>query len=314
MPTPSATRSALALSAVYATFAAGYIVLSSHLAAFVSAGTEELAGLEIAKGLGFVAVTSAAGFFLARSLMLRLEQTTRALNTERETLLAAERFILAGQLASSIAHDFRNLLTVIRAGVDELEVEDLSDAERREILGDVKEAIATSIALASRLSEAAQGRTAGPKAELSLAKLAREAALTMSSHRHVKAMNIAVEDQSTAPALGHPVLVKQMVMNLVLNAAEASGGAGNIRVRIREDDDAHTLEVDDDGPGIPEDVRARLFEPFFTTKTEGTGLGLVSVRACAEAHGGSVDVSSSDLGGARFTVRLPKAPVESVSH
>jgi signal transduction histidine kinase len=299
---------------VYAAFAAGYIVLSSQLAAYMSAGTEELEGLEIAKGLGFVAVTSVAGFFLARSLMLRLERTTRALNAERETLLAAERFVLAGQLASSIAHDFRNLLTVVRAGVDELGMDDLSDQERREIQGDVKGAIATSIALASRLSETAQGRTAGPKAELSLAELAREAALTMSSHRHVKAMNIAVEGESSAPAIGHPVLVKQMVMNLVLNAAEATGGAGNIRVRIREDDDAHTLEVDDDGPGIPEDVRARLFEPFFTTKTQGTGLGLVSVRASADAHGGSVSVSKSDLGGARFTVRLPKAPADGVLH
>ena len=64
------------------------------------------------------------------------------------------------------------------------------------------------------------------------------------------------------------------------------------------------VEVNDDGPGIPERDKAAIFDAFYTSKPHGLGLGLVSVKVCAEAHGGSVEVFRSDLGGAAFRVRL----------
>jgi signal transduction histidine kinase len=65
------------------------------------------------------------------------------------------------------------------------------------------------------------------------------------------------------------------------------------------------LAVEDSGPGIPEDLRERIFEPFFTTKERGSGLGLPMIHAIIHQHNGSIAVESSDVGGARFVIRLP---------
>ena len=98
-----------------------------------------------------------------------------------------------------------------------------------------------------------------------------------------------------------------MLLNLLLNASEATGGQGRVHLKIAESGESVSFEVHDNGPGIPAQVRDRVFDPFFTTKTEGHGLGLLSVQACAEAHGGMAEVgSSTELGGALFRVLLPR--------
>ena len=103
------------------------------------------------------------------------------------------------------------------------------------------------------------------------------------------------------------VLVDRMILNLVLNAADATKGAGKIDLRIRRKDRQVILELHDNGPGVPDQAREAIFDPFYSSKTNGLGLGLLSVRACAEAHGGSVEVKPSDLGGACFRITLPLA-------
>ena len=101
------------------------------------------------------------------------------------------------------------------------------------------------------------------------------------------------------------VLVDRMILNLVLNAADATGGQGKIDLRVRHKDGQVILEMHDNGPGVPDEARDAIFDPFFSSKTNGLGLGLLSVRAFAEVHGGSVEVKPSDLGGACIRVTLP---------
>ena len=106
---------------------------------------------------------------------------------------------------------------------------------------------------------------------------------------------------------GHRSAIQETLLNLVLNAADATGGRGRIEVRSFEEDGAHVLEVHDDGPGVPLDIREEVFRAFFTTKADGNGLGLLSVRACAELHGGTAEIGDSPLGGACFRVTLRSA-------
>ena len=83
------------------------------------------------------------------------------------------------------------------------------------------------------------------------------------------------------------------------------GGAGRILVHIGVDHGEASLTVDDDGPGVPDDIRPRIFEPFFTTRPDGTGLGLATVHQTIVQGGGSIAVEKSPLGGARFVMKLP---------
>ena len=99
--------------------------------------------------------------------------------------------------------------------------------------------------------------------------------------------------------------MRTVFLNLLLNAAQASGPSGRIAVTIAADDLAATIAVADDGPGIPPEVRPRIFEPFFTTKHRGTGLGLPTVRRVVERHRGTVDAECPPAGGTIVTVTLP---------
>ncbi len=111
----------------------------------------------------------------------------------------------------------------------------------------------------------------------------------------------------------------QMVTNLVLNAAqamEAAGTYGEIRIITGKcadppgGGDGVLLVVEDDGPGVPEDLRERIFEAFFTTRTNGTGLGLVVVRDIVTRYGGEIRVRDGSKPGARFEVRFPAAKID----
>jgi two-component system, NtrC family, sensor kinase len=114
---------------------------------------------------------------------------------------------------------------------------------------------------------------------------------------------------ATIEVRGYPMLIHQIVMNLVLNAAEAVEGRGKVLIQARKLESPSVLgpteiqiEVHDSGPGIPMSAREKVFEAFYTTKPSGSGLGLMSAKSCAEMHGGEVAIDQSHLGGALFKV------------
>ena len=115
-------------------------------------------------------------------------------------------------------------------------------------------------------------------------------------------------DRETVPVRGDAVGLRRLLLNLVLNARDAVGEAGGrIVVRVVHAAGRAVLEVEDDGPGIDPEIRARLFEPFFTLRRQGrgSGLGLAVVHSIVTAHDGEVDVRSQPGDGTRFIVRLP---------
>ncbi|HSI03578.1 MAG TPA: ATP-binding protein, partial [Myxococcota bacterium] len=100
----------------------------------------------------------------------------------------------------------------------------------------------------------------------------------------------------------------QVLMNLLLNALQATPRGGTVTLRAEATDrEWVTINVDDSGPGVPPDKRDRIFEPFFTTKDTGSGLGLPLVHSTVSQHCGVVRVASSPEGGARFALTLPRA-------
>jgi signal transduction histidine kinase len=106
-------------------------------------------------------------------------------------------------------------------------------------------------------------------------------------------------------------MLRRVVINLVRNAMQAigrAGGAGRVVVRLGTDSGDLVLDVEDSGPGIPDDLREAVFDPYVTTRTDGTGLGLAIVKKIVVEHGGTIAASRSALGGAKLRIRLPPVP------
>jgi signal transduction histidine kinase len=114
--------------------------------------------------------------------------------------------------------------------------------------------------------------------------------------------------EGAAHAVGDRARLRQVVFNLVKNAAESAGPKGHVNVAVRLSGDVAEVAVSDDGPGLDPQARARVFEPFFTTKPDGTGLGLAVSRAIARAHRGDIEIRSEANAGAVFTLTLPRSP------
>lgn len=130
------------------------------------------------------------------------------------------------------------------------------------------------------------------------------------AHRRVTArLELASSHGPPVTVLADASQVQQVVLNLLQNAADAMPRGGVVRLASRADAGRWTLTVEDEGPGVPEAVRARLFQPFFTTKERGLGVGLALSRGLCRAHGGDLALEpSAGPGGARFTLWLPLAP------
>src|SRR5262249_32662712 len=103
-----------------------------------------------------------------------------------------------------------------------------------------------------------------------------------------------------------PDQLKLVLLNLLMNGAQAMQGRGTLSIATRTSGTCHEIRIEDEGPGIPDDVREHLVEPFFTTRHQGTGLGLVTARRVLEAHHGSISLESAAHGqGTAAVVRLP---------
>jgi len=121
-------------------------------------------------------------------------------------------------------------------------------------------------------------------------------------------LSIQVDELSQIPGFtADEAQLEQVILNLLLNAQYAmpSGGKINIRLSFDSAESVVRIEVKDNGPGIPEEVRKKLFHPFFTTRTDGTGLGLATCMKNVQYHGGSIEVHSQLGQGTKFTVTLP---------
>jgi len=119
----------------------------------------------------------------------------------------------------------------------------------------------------------------------------------------------AVEVIGVARVEGHPQKLRQVMLNLIKNGAEAAGPDGKVQVGLSQAPSGGAeIVVSDTGPGLPDEASRRLFEPFFTTKPAGTGLGLAVSLGIVQAHGGTLVADSAPGGGARFMVRLPATP------
>jgi len=232
---------------------------------------------------------------------------------ERETVLQraqeAQHLESLGVLASGIAHDFNNLLTSV-LGHASLAVEEAGpDAAVRERLQQVERAARRAAEIVAQLLLYAGRGDATPE-EVDLNALIREMGDLLQAGA-AKGARIRYDLQEDLPPVtADPAQLRQVVLNMITNAAEAvDGPGGTVTVETRVTGAGPGRQVElvfrDNGCGLDPETKARIFEPFFTTKSAGRGLGLAAVRGIVRAHGGDVEVSSSPGLGTEFVIRLP---------
>jgi two-component system NtrC family sensor kinase len=254
-----------------------------------------------------------------RSLEEKVEERTEQLRVAQQKLMQADRLASLGQLSASVAHEINNPLSGV-LNLSMLMQRILKDdgipkgreAEFRKYLEQVVAETARTGRIVSDLL-AFSRRSTPHRADADLNAIVGTT-LSLVSHK-LKLMNVEVECALDA-ALPHVEAdgsqLQQVVMNLVLNGAEATRrkGAGHLRVATRTalpDKDEVVLEVRDDGEGMSPELKERIFDPFFTTKDEGkgVGLGLAVVYGIVQAHGGEIEVSSAPGQETLFRVTLP---------
>jgi signal transduction histidine kinase len=146
-------------------------------------------------------------------------------------------------------------------------------------------------------------------APLDVGDAAREVAAALVDEARVHEVEIRVETQSDAMILADRVQVEQILVNLVRNgieaASERSSGEKQVRIRISQSNGEICVDVEDNGPGVADDIAGRLFEPFMTSKPRGMGLGLLLSRQIVEAHGGRLWCEHTSPKGAHFAFRFP---------
>ena len=245
-----------------------------------------------------------------RGLIEDMNHTHSELERSRETLLQSEKMALVGKLAAGTAHSIRNPLTSVKMRLFSLSrTLDLSDPQREDF-----EVISQEIRHIDTIVQNFLEFSRPPKLMMQTVSPSDivDSAIQLLKHRiQSYDVDIRLNREEPLPELqADPEQLKEVIVNLVVNACEAMEGGGTIVIQeeIGFEETSRgsvVIRLADDGPGIPESVQERILEPFFTTKEEGTGLGLSIAGRIIEQHGGSLTFTSKEGGGTTFIITLP---------
>ena len=246
-----------------------------------------------------------------------LKAKTRLLFEMEEQLRRSERLAALGRMSAGLAHEIRNPLASIKTSAEMLEEKAGEEGNRSapsrtvdllQVLGEETDRLNRILTEFLRFARVEARQDDEAPAECIIGEvLAGTVSLV---HQDMDAAGIVVdydvEQLGVAVSVGEDHL-RQVLLNLILNACDAMPEGGSIRVRLSgETAEALTLAIEDSGHGIARDVASSVFDPFFSTKEGGVGLGLSIVARLLEACGGSVKLDRSYTAGARFLVTLPR--------
>jgi signal transduction histidine kinase len=225
----------------------------------------------------------------------------------REDLIRQERISTIGRLSGSIVHDLRNPLAAIYGGAEMLVDTDLPPSHVKRLAGNIYRASRRIQELLQDLLNVSRGKSGAPEVcrlrEVALAACDSLAAMA-------GAQNVTIE-LAIPPEIEVPVersRIERAFVNLIANALDAMPGGGKVRISAEPEDGAAVVHVEDNGPGIPPEIRSQLFQPFVSSgKRNGLGLGLALSRQTVLEHGGDMWVEAAAGRGARFSFRLPVA-------
>ncbi len=240
----------------------------------------------------------------------------------RSGLVTSGRLAAIGQLAAGIAHEINNPMAFVRSNLallrehwDELakaappeEAPQRLAGEVEELLDESLEGVERACAIVRDINGFAHAGS-GARGPVDLRPLL-DNVLRVASPQLRGGRAVERRYATSRPVLGAEQELKQVFLNLLVNAAHATADGGTVRLEIEPEDDAVLVHIRDDGCGIPAEAMEKIFDPFFTTKEvgEGTGMGLFISYRIVRNHGGTIRVDSEPGRGTHVRVRLPAAP------
>jgi signal transduction histidine kinase len=298
----SARNGALLLAAVALGALIAAMVLTSRMTRSLRAllqGADAVAAGDLSQRISNEGQDEIGRVAVAFNTMTESLQRTLREQASRESLAAV------GEFAASLAHEVRNPLTAVKIDLQSLE-EKLGDepALREPLERALHEIDRLDATVGDALSIVRHGD--GDRL-LDIWEPIQAAA--NSAGPAFKERGATLEVSTGEPRLlvfGDSAALEQLFLNLLLNAAEALPAGGRAEIGARVSDNSVQIEVEDDGPGIPDDIRERIFEPLFSTKEAGTGLGLTISRRIVEAHRGEMELVGEAGRGTRAVIRLPR--------
>jgi signal transduction histidine kinase len=264
-----------------------------------------LGAMGLAVLLGLLAVRQVAQ---RERLEAQAREDARVRDLERQ-LFHAERLTTAGRLAAGIAHEINNPLegmaNYLSLARGALERGDVESARRR--LDSVRQGLDRAALIVRQVLASADPAKA-PRSAVDLNRVLSESAEFVRSRPEFAAVRFEVALAAEPLVVdGNPIMLGQVVLNLLVNACEAQPQGGEVAVTSRANGGDVQAEVADRGPGIPAADRERIFEPFFSTK-DSTGLGLSICHSIVRQHGGRLEAVPRADGGTVFRMTLPATP------
>ena len=243
-----------------------------------------------------------------------IEQSERKLTEQQQVQTAleqrlhqSEKLAAIGGLATGVAHELGTPLSVVEGQAQRLQRDLTLAARSSRAVQQIRAQVRRMEGIVRQLLDFGSNRSTQPR-PVNVSEVVTRSCDTLADFARTNGVLIAkrIDGQDIVMVLDAAGL-EQAVTNLLRNAVQAAPG-GKVRVQTRVDSGNVRISVDDNGTGVRQEIRARIFDPFFTTKPvgEGTGLGLALAHRTVQDMGGTIDVTPSDLGGARFEISLPQ--------
>lgn len=234
-----------------------------------------------------------------------LHRAIEELHERRVGAARREKLEALGKMAAVVAHEVKNPLASISGALQVLGQRMASDSTDGRIVDMVVQRLRDLNSMVDELLVFARPRSL-TLSRVPLARLLRGVAGLVSANPKWASLDLRVTvEPPEAELLVDAGQLQGVLLNLLLNAAQASGGEGVVELVGTLDGPRANIMVTDDGPGVVPELRERIFDPFFTTRTRGSGLGLAVARQVVEAHGGTISLHCPETGGARFVLALP---------
>ena len=239
-----------------------------------------------------------------RAKEARLANNLLELERAREQLVREERLAAVGRLSSSIAHEIRNPVAMIASSI--ATAKQLTGAEREEMFAIAADEANRLSNLTTDFLDYARTRSLS-LSEMALADVIGYIADASRAHASNKGVRFELDVPAELTVCTDGTQLQQALMNLLLNAVDASPANGTIAIRVRDNSDGKIhIGIENAGSAITEPALSRIFEPFFTTKPRGTGLGLAIARNIARAQGGDLVLAGNEPGRVCFSLILPR--------